>query len=133
MTTVVYRDGVLAADTLVVANGIVVGQKSKLFRVGSHSAIGFAGDIKYMNKFLESTPEDEFTGEFGAIRVVGKKVTTYSGDNNPEEVDAPFHAIGSGWEIAMGAMAMGATAEEAVRVAMQYDVNTGGEVECITL
>ena len=133
MTTVVYRDGVLAADTLVTADGIKVGHKSKLVRLKRSHLIGFAGDIKYYTKFLEREPEDNLTGEFSVIEVIDGRVLTYSGDNLPEQIEAPFYAIGSGWEIAMGALAMGATAEEAIKITMEYDINTGGEVECIAL
>ena len=41
---------------------------------------------------------------------------------------APFYATGSGGDIATGALAMGATAEEAVRVASRFDTATGGEI-----
>lgn len=36
--------------------------------------------------------------------------------------------MGSGGEFASGAMAMGATAAEAVRIAMKFDTKTGGEI-----
>ena len=45
-----------------------------------------------------------------------------------EHFRTPFHATGSGAEYAMGAMAMGASPEQAVAVAMQFDTATGGEI-----
>ena len=39
-----------------------------------------------------------------------------------------FHAVGSGRDYALAAMALGRTAEEAVRLAMAFDNGTGGDV-----
>jgi ATP-dependent protease HslVU (ClpYQ) peptidase subunit len=39
-----------------------------------------------------------------------------------------FQAIGSGLEYATGAMAMGADAKEAVRVAIKFDSDSGGRI-----
>ena len=48
----------------------------------------------------------------------------------PRIVHPPF-AIGSGSEYAMGAMAMGASAAEAVKVAHRFDQHTGREVDVL--
>lgn len=45
------------------------------------------------------------------------------------QMTADFHATGSGFEIAMGALAMGATAEKAVEIASIYDQASGGGVD----
>ena len=39
-----------------------------------------------------------------------------------------YHAFGSGEEIALGAMAAGATAAEAVQIAIQFDTSSDGDV-----
>lgn len=41
------------------------------------------------------------------------------------KVDQPFHAIGSGMDYAIGAMAAGMSAKEAVKLAMKHDCYTG--------
>ena len=46
------------------------------------------------------------------------------------KVSAPI-AVGSGAEFAMGAMAQGATAAQAVEIAARFDVNTGGGVQVL--
>lgn len=51
----------------------------------------------------------------------------------PIPAGLPFFAIGSGRDYAMGAMAMGASAEEAVRIAARFDESTGGDVDVLTL
>jgi len=43
--------------------------------------------------------------------------------------DTGWYAIGSGAPYALGALAMGATAEEAVRTAAIFDIWTGGSIE----
>jgi hypothetical protein len=43
-------------------------------------------------------------------------------------IKSQFHAIGSGAKYALGAMAHGATAEQAVGVACQFDMHCGGDV-----
>jgi ATP-dependent protease HslVU (ClpYQ) peptidase subunit len=46
-------------------------------------------------------------------------------------VIADYAAIGSGGMFAMGAMAHGATAEEAVAAAALHDKNTGGNIQSL--
>jgi ATP-dependent protease HslVU (ClpYQ) peptidase subunit len=49
------------------------------------------------------------------------------------EVPEAFYAVGSGAAAALGAMYMGANAEEAVKVAKDIDVFTGGKVVTLKL
>lgn len=44
-----------------------------------------------------------------------------------------FHTIGTGGPYALGALHMGATAKEAVSVAMKCDVYSGGKVQTVRL
>ena len=46
-------------------------------------------------------------------------------------VDMPFTARGSGVEYALGAMEMGASADQAVQVAAKFDLGTGGPVRVL--
>jgi ATP-dependent protease HslVU (ClpYQ) peptidase subunit len=46
-------------------------------------------------------------------------------------VSEPYFAIGSGRDYAMGAMAHGATAIEAVNIAAKHDAHSGGEVRWV--
>ena len=67
--------------------------------------------------------------------VVTDAGTIYSLDNRGFSVklDREYEAIGSGCKYALGAMAWGADADDAVRVAMSLDVNTGGWLHGISL
>jgi ATP-dependent protease HslVU (ClpYQ) peptidase subunit len=49
------------------------------------------------------------------------------------EFQSEFVAIGSGAAVALGAMAYGATAREAVRIAIEFDVYSGGEIQEVRL
>ncbi len=51
----------------------------------------------------------------------------------PYPVQGPFLTLGSGGNIATGAMHMGATAEQAVHAAMVWDAGTGGRVQTLTI
>lgn len=56
-----------------------------------------------------------------------KAYMMHSYEYQPIEIPIP-NALGSGQGYALGAMEMGATAEEAVAVACKYDPNTGGRI-----
>lgn len=51
----------------------------------------------------------------------------------PMEIDAPFHTLGSGSGIAHGAMAQGASAIEAVKIAIKWVPSCGGAVQSVRL
>lgn len=42
-------------------------------------------------------------------------------------------AYGSGGDFAMGALKMGATAEQAIRVAIEMNIHTGGEIQVVNI
>jgi hypothetical protein len=50
------------------------------------------------------------------------------GDSGCWPINSEFYALGSGYQIAMGAMEHGATAPEAVRAAIKWDTISGGDV-----
>lgn len=49
------------------------------------------------------------------------------------EVDPGPFALGSGWEIAMGALRKGASAQEAVAIAASIDGATGNEIDVLEM
>ena len=74
---------------------------------------------------------DEFDGivvqsDGVVLRMIGK-------DNGFVRYDAPFHAVGSGLEILIGAMAAGATAAQAVEIAMRWSTYAAGGLQIETL
>lgn len=107
-------------------------------------AFGFAGDatapdvIKeklVANLNLETKAMEKIIG-IQALIVTDKGdcyywLTGHDSEGNPVNNLYPqggFYAIGSGTRFAMGAMAAGGTATEAVKAAARLDVNTGGQL-----
>jgi 20S proteasome alpha/beta subunit len=135
VTTIAYRDGVLVADSLCTSEGTVVGSAQKALRLGS-LLCGAAGAIGVANAFfdwLKAGARDSHPDMGGANGADGTGlvimpdglIVTFD-KYGVDRIRAPFHAIGSGARIAMGAMAVGATALEAVQAAVALDVWTGG-------
>jgi ATP-dependent HslUV protease subunit HslV len=62
------------------------------------------------------------------ILAPGHPVVYVGSDGLMTQEGCEFYALGSGSRIAYGALAAGASAEEAVRIAARYDTSTGGEV-----
>ena len=138
MTTVAYRDGLIAGDSLVsMGSHIATKRFCKIIKTETHLA-GFSGDAQYASSFLEwvrggcnerRIPKGD-TGEIDAFTVDREGMIVSYGDKmTPMRMGRlPFYAIGSGWAYALGAMEMGATADQAVKIAAKHDTATGGRV-----
>lgn len=71
--------------------------------------------------------------ELEAIELHPDGIFLYEPNGARYHIKDGFYAVGSGGPYAMGAMAMGASPEEAVAIAARFDPNTGGEVEVLKL
>lgn len=139
MTTIVYRDGLMAADTASFThegNLRAPFRVSKLRRLSDGSVIGGAGmrrDIVRFGEWLETrNGERPTTGnEYTIIQALPDgRVVIHDGPDE-WEVRGVFCAAGSGAAAAYGALFMGASAREAVEIAMKLDPWTGGDVEIV--
>lgn len=132
MTTIAYRDGILAADTQMAADDLRCGEASKIMRQG-RLLIGFCGKLSNFEAFrswLVGGMEGRFRSEGGNVFILppsGPAIVWGDGDY-PWRETSDFWALGSGERIAIGAMDAGATAEDAVRAAIRWDTSSGGEV-----
>jgi hypothetical protein len=143
VTTIAYRRGVLAADSLACTET----QKSlcqKLYRrivtIGGLSQeviIATAGESSPGLRFLdwycgerESTPEIFVTGdaEFNVLVLTRDGLFEYDAWCRGEKIIDDVYAIGSGAAAAMGAMRAGASAKRAVQIACTIDPYTGPPV-----
>jgi hypothetical protein len=133
MTTVVYRDGVMAGDTAVFDRGVYCGQVTKIFKspAGSLAAVaGCLGDSVAMKEWVEERHALGAPPEFGDDDSEGLLVEPdgsvfWIGPKQKRiKVDGPFHAIGSGFRIAIGALHAGADAVRAVEIAADVDNHT---------
>lgn len=161
MTTIAYKDHILAADTSIsLDSGDFEGTAAKLARSPAGSLAGAAGAASCCALFLALTASgqvdnwlDQGQREGGVLRPLdlplpldlhlgpsgfGALYVHYSGlvyaisaTLLPYSYAAPFYAEGSGHEYAKGAMSAGASAEEAVRIAARWDRRTNEEVQTL--
>lgn len=131
----------MAADSRCERYG-VIGTYQKLFR-RPFGIVGYAGSVQnteQLRRWYEAgaeidKPQPTFVTygteepsctllileNSGAIKFVSRYL-------NVETLEDEFFAIGSGSEVAMGAMAHGASAEEAIEIACRLNPGTGGPV-----
>lgn len=137
MTTVAYKDGLMAADRQLGRDKKVV---TKIFRLSpdapdgyQNALVGLAATdypvalqtIDWLNGLTERPDlmgieqlEMLIVTEGGGIQLSWKELL-------PVDIENPYYAIGSGGEYALGALAMGASADEAVATAHKFDSGTG--------
>jgi hypothetical protein len=144
VTCIVYRDGVLAADTRVLDCWTSAGNSIKIAKRGPLLA-GATGESSITRVFLDWFRSEAFLewlkiggGPYCDMMIPGRdKETTgfvvlpddsllrFENGNPPYRVRSPFYAFGSGSWVALGALDRGATAVEAVEVAGRWDIGTG--------
>ena len=137
MTTVAYRNGTMAADSLITGGNM---RCAKLWKITRHDAsgdlVGLAGGVaeaqEFLNEFrrygypkkrnFDIGPETIglIARRDGSIHMIEKGIIY------PTEQD--FLAIGSGDSFAMGAMKAGLGSIKAVKVAIELDIYSGGPV-----
>lgn len=141
MTTIAYRDGVLAADSMLSDNATLVGSFTKIRPVGDVGFLALAGQIgpnfkimiDWLSKWpvIDEAPKCLADGDVSGIFALESGRVFQLVRGSPYEISAPFFADGTGRFIALGAMAMGATAEQAVDVAIHYDHHSGGTTQTV--
>jgi hypothetical protein len=138
MTTIAYKDGILAVDSAVTCDGRYEGSCKKWLQVDGAVA-GVTGQAMVLGRLKiavdgEGFPDFDFLllhdSELMLVSSAGIFCVTKVGFL---KIEAPFAAIGSGAGIAYGAMAAGASAEEAVKIACEYDCATRGPVAALKL
>jgi hypothetical protein len=127
----------MAADTgLTYGYSCFAGAGSKLFMVGGSmfGLCGNASDCAAFRLWQEASADKpaKFDEQVSILEVRGDG-TIWIWDKTlvPYQVRAPFFAVGSGSELALGAMAVGASAERALEIACEYDNGTKGPVETL--
>lgn len=136
MTTIAYRDGVLVADSKVTDRGCYVGSVQKVFRAddGTIGALaGCFGDLGIFRDWLlagrDGPCEFKDEGSEGIFITPDSRVwSVFHGGKVFEITGSAFYAHGSGFRIALGAMAAGASAEKAVRICCNLDDSTRGPI-----
>lgn len=132
MTTVAYRDGVMAGDTALTDRGVYCAATPKVFRNDAGDLFGFAGCLVDLSRavpwFLEGAignpPEFRSEDSEGLLVHADGTAEWLGGNGRRVVMSADFFALGSGFKVAMGALAAGATAERAVEIACDLDIET---------
>jgi hypothetical protein len=142
MTTVAYRDGILAADTCMVQGDEVVlpGRLVKICKCPDGSLVGGAGIVSDIYAFLAwcqggkagEKPAIHDGSSFLEILPDGSMRHHHEWGECPIE-GAPYYAIGAGFREALGAMHAGATAIGAVHAAITHNAGTNGVVVFVSL
>lgn len=142
MTTVAFRNGVMASDRESNLHGAEV---DKVFCGEGGILYGIAGVLSKCRKVVDwlisqntafpSDPPDVGSDEDWNVLVAypDGSLFLYDWHLYPLQMKAPFLAIGSGSGYAMGAMAAGASAKKAVEIASQFDSYTGSVVDTFKL
>ena len=139
MTTIAYRDGILASDSrLTFKSNVTTDKCKKIWRLSDGTLFGASGDNEGGLALLKALKDGREIGpksdrEFCGVRIIPKgRIYTTEGlvwARWPE----PFIAIGSGGKYARAAMLAGASAVEAVRIGIASDVYSGGRVQTLRL
>jgi len=144
MTTIAYKEGVLAADSqLTVGGHIRTKSDPKILILQNGFVLGLAGKtneilhaVQFLNnpywlENLDKAPTD--LKKFEGLGYFKGNVFFFEGSCLPNLMAHPFYAIGSGWEHAMAAMALGMSAPDAIRFASKHDVFTNDEVQIVNV
>ena len=149
MTTIAYKDGVIARDSRSTDPiGYIISDKEEkmvqrngitFFCYGNATEIEMLLNAYFGEKADLDVPANietyvvdvsAFVIEEGKLYTVGMD---HKGVFKNKCMRDEIYAFGSGGDIAIGAMEMGASAAEAVEVSKRRDSKTGGEVKTFTL
>ena len=140
MTTIACRDRILASDSACIEGDTIAHEMKKLFRVRGMlvGCCGLATDISNFVHWLRKGADvDDYPKmrQFSALIVAHDGTVTGFEEMSPHGlvITAPYCAIGTGMDVALGAMYAGASAVEAVKAARAHNTATVGRVVSISL
>lgn len=138
MTTIAYRDGILAADSRTTRGEVLLpGAQKKLFRLPDGSIAGTTGAIAQGLRYIDwlanpgIAPAPSLDGT--VIHVMLDGTVRYTFGAGWITMDGLFEAWGSGLPAALGALHAGASALDAVKIAGLVDVYTGGPYDFMSI
>lgn len=139
MTTIAYKAGVLAGDTRVTSgkNQINPGHATKVFQLPDGSLLGVAGDVVDCQQLIDALMDQRAIPRLKRCEAIlvmtDGSIHSFEGSNSSAVEGTDYWACGSGWIPACVAMRCGKSAEEAVKIAMEFDASSGGEVRTVQL
>jgi hypothetical protein len=134
VTVVAYDSQTLVTDSMTTWGNMPLETRFTKAVICGHWVIAFAGDLPSVLP-IRAALEDKLFGpdelptlpgappntKYEALAIGPDRMCWYDKTPIPVELTMPFMAIGSGMDIAMGAIAAGADALIAARIAAQYD------------
>lgn len=140
MTTIAYRNGIIAADTGLSSGVVLDCHIEKIAKRKDGSIAGAAGEAWWIVAFLSwfcnggDLPNISGDGHCSTAIMIDKrrKVLLFESEKDKTRVypiKAPYHALGSGRQIALGAMHAGAHPVDAIKAAMTHNDGTFGKVQ----
>lgn len=134
MTTIAYRDGIIAYDSRTKANGMIITDRADKHEISHGIHFFLAGNKCDFNALMSAYRDNNRSWkgnaegmivDAGQLRYINMEQDGINWHDWPHD---DYRAIGSGQPYAYTAMDMGATAKEAVQMAMRRDPGTGGKV-----
>ena len=138
MTTIVCNRRSMAADKRISDSGGAAFMTTKIHRING-SLIGFCGNAEQAMQFIEWRRNPGAKPSFNEACFEALELTAagellwWGSEMIALQIEDGYFAIGSGASFALGAMAMGASPNKAIRIASQYDSATGAEVQTMTI
>lgn len=135
MTTIAWDGVTLAVDSRMMGGDMIRSEDTqKLFRVGdAWVAIsgGYEDALAAVDWLRKGSPKEkpELGDSFCMLVAQDGKVRRYEQKLVGFDCIAEWVAAGSGYEVALGAMAAGASAIEAVKIAARFDPSTNDKVQ----
>ena len=136
ITIIVYKNDVIAGDTLIACDTMRWSHTKKVAKSPDGYLMGAAGDMIFVRKFIDwgmmedreeyNPPVDKHSA--GVLVTPQKEILLYEGTTNPTKILSDYICLGSGSAVALGAIYMGASAVEAVNAAIKYDGACEGPV-----
>lgn len=146
MTVIAYRAGIMAGDRAITSGrGMLAGTRAKIARTSAGWLVGAAGSLSGATSTIEWVEAchhdlDEFVPPRGKLANLDAiivsptgRVFYFDGTAFPTEVLGEYFAVGGGEEFAMGAMAVGADAIQAVQAACMLGAGLGGGIDVVRL
>lgn len=154
MTTVAYRDGVMACDSCWTSDEAQTVSATKVRRLKHGLLWGASGDndIREIVRLIDGckTPASlPLRSALTAVRADCSGLVVFpngkifqiataakadsEGDVGVWEVNRGFAAVGTGGHLALGAMAAGRSAAQAVAIACRFDINSRPPIHKISL
>ena len=141
MTTIAYKDGIIAYDSRAMRGDCILTDNTDKKRETEENFFFLAGCIDDFKAFIDLYEKSEQPTHkvdvWGFVNNKRERKLYYAGCWKSEEglfliheteVDC-YQAIGSGTSFAMTAMDCEKTASEAIKIAMLRDPKTGGEIK----